>query len=181
MNVLLHVCCAPCAVKCVEALRSEGIEPHGFWYNPNIHPFTEYQNRKKALDAYAAAAGMKLAQGGGYGLRPFIESVWPAREDRCAACYRIRLDAAAQYAAQNGFDTFTTTLLISPYQNHELIRRVGEQAAKRYGVSFLPRDFRPLFREGQHTARAMGLYMQKYCGCVFSEEERYANKKSGGA
>ena len=72
-----------------------------------------------------------------------------------------------------GYDAFTTTLLVSPYQNHELLIKVAEEMAKKYGVEFLYRDFRQGFREGQSEARALGLYMQKYCGCVFSEEERY--------
>ena len=78
-----------------------------------------------------------------------------------------------------GFDAFTTTLLVSPYQNHELLIQVAEEMAEKYGVKFLYRDFRPGFREGQAEARELGLYMQKYCGCVFSEEDRYlrTNKK----
>ncbi|MBS6511702.1 MAG: epoxyqueuosine reductase QueH, partial [Clostridiales bacterium] len=85
--------------------------------------------------------------------------------------------AAAKYAAEHGFASFSTTLLISPYQNHELLRQTGERAAEQYGVSFLYRDFRPYFKEGQQRAREMELYMQKYCGCIFSEEERYTKKK----
>lgn len=85
--------------------------------------------------------------------------------------------SAARYAAENGFTHFTTTLLISPYQNHELLAQTAREAAQEFGVSFLYRDFRPYFREGQDRARAMGLYMQKYCGCIFSEEDRYRKRK----
>ena len=86
------------------------------------------------------------------------------------------MDAAAKHAAENGFDSFTTTLLISPYQKHEEICSAALAAAKEHGVEFLYRDFRPLFREGQNEARERGLYMQKYCGCIFSEEDRYKKK-----
>ena len=98
-------------------------------------------------------------------------------EDRCGVCYELRLFESARYAAENGFDSFCTTLLVSPYQNHELLVETGHRAAERFGIEFLPYDFRPRFREGQQRARELGLYMQKYCGCVFSEEERYIRKK----
>ena len=88
----------------------------------------------------------------------------------------IRLGTAAKYAADHGYDAFTSSLLISPYQNHELLKAVGETMGKKYGVEFYYRDFRPGFREGQAKAREMGLYMQKYCGCIFSEEDRYSTK-----
>ena len=87
------------------------------------------------------------------------------------------MEQTARFAAEQGFDSFSTTLLISPYQNHELIKAVAEQAADKYGVSFLYRDFRPYFKEGQEQARENGFYMQKYCGCIFSEEERYRKQK----
>ncbi len=92
-------------------------------------------------------------------------------------CYRLRMQKTAAYAAQNGFTHFTSTLLISPYQQHELLRAEAERAAADWGVQFLYRDFRPLFRYGQDKARELGLYMQKYCGCIFSEEERYQKRK----
>ena len=120
-RLLLHTCCAPCSVYCVDSLRGEGIEPVSFWYNPNIHPYTEYQARKHALEEYAKQAGLKLIVGGTYDLRPFITAVAGDIDGRCAYCYRVRMAAAARYAAGNGFDSFTTSLLISPYQNHEAI------------------------------------------------------------
>ena len=99
-------------------------------------------------------------------------------DHRCGHCYRLRLEQTARYAAAHGFDSFTSTLFVSPYQNHDLLRQTAEAAAARYGVAFLYRDFRPGFRQGQQEARELGLYMQKYCGCVFSEEERYAKQLS---
>jgi len=158
---------------CVQSLRLEGKEPSGLFDNPNIHPFTEYRARRDALIDYAKGIGMELEVAGEYGLRRFVEAVHPDFDNRCRTCYSLRAEAAASFAAANGFSSFTTTLLISPYQNHALLKREMERAAQRHGVGFLYRDFRPLFREGQRRAREMGLYMQKYCGCVFSEEERY--------
>ncbi len=178
MNLLLHICCAPCAVACVQQLRGEGIEPVGYWYNPNIHPFTEYKARRNCLREYAASIDLKLVEQDEYGLRPFVQAVAANIDNRCGYCYAVRFDHAARYAAEHGFDAFTTTLTISPYQNFELICEVGAKAGKKYGVEFLPKDFRPVFRQGQTEAREVGLYMQKYCGCIFSEEDRYCKKKS---
>lgn len=177
MNTLLHICCAPCSLMCIESLREEGIEPTGFWYNPNIHPYTEYRSRRDTLISHAESVGMKLVLNDDYGLRKFVFAVYPEFDRRCKKCYDMRLDAAAAYAKENGFDSFTTSLLISPYQQHELIAETAREKAEKYGVAFLYRDFRPLFREGQKRARELGYYMQKYCGCIFSEEERYLKAK----
>lgn len=176
MNTLLHVCCAPCSIACIEQLQEEGIAPTAFWYNPNIHPFTEYRARRDMVRAYMPLVGVALAEEGDYGLRPFLDAL-PAWDDRCAACYGLRLNAAAAYAAAQGFASFTSSLFISPYQNHELLRAAAQKAAEAHGVAFLYRDFRPRFRDGQQKAREAGLYMQKYCGCIFSEEERYRKTK----
>lgn len=174
MRVLLHACCGPCSVACVDALRDEGMALSYHWYNPNIHPFTEYRARKNALLDYAKRIDVPVLMDDEYGLRDFLTRVGPDYDDRCGQCYDSRMQRTAQRAAEHGFDAFTSTLLISPYQNHERLTQAGEAAAQRFGVSFLYRDFRPLFREGQDRAREMELYMQKYCGCIFSEEERYA-------
>lgn len=174
MKLLLHICCAPCSVACVQSLRAEGIEPVGYWYNPTIHPFTEYRQRRDTLTEYAQRIGMELRVNDEYGLRPFVDAVAGDIAGRCATCYAARMRETARYAAENGFTHFTSTLFISPYQKHELLRAAAEEAAEEFGVAFLYRDFRPLFRQGQAEARELGLYMQKYCGCVFSEEERYS-------
>jgi tRNA A37 threonylcarbamoyladenosine dehydratase/predicted adenine nucleotide alpha hydrolase (AANH) superfamily ATPase len=176
MKLLFYCCCGPCATGCVESLAAEGVTPTLFWYNPNIHPFTEYQNRRDALSALAASKNLELEIIDEYGLRSFIQEIGSETEvpHRCEICYRMRLTKTAVYAAENGFDAFSTSLLISPYQQHDVIRRLGEELAARYKLKFLYRDFRPLFRQGQAQARALGLYMQKYCGCIYSEEERYA-------
>ena len=162
MKTLLHICCAPCANQCIQVLKNENIQVTGFWYNPNIHPFTEYRARRNCLRDYA--------------LRPFVREVAADIANRCVKCYEMRLFETAKAAKENGFDSFTSSLFISPYQNHELKKEVAERAAEEYGVEFLYRDFREVFKAGQAFAREHEFYMQKYCGCVFSEEERYLKK-----
>lgn len=175
-KTLLHCCCAPCSVYCIESLRNEGIEPVAYWFNPNIHPYQEYKARRDTLMAYAPTIEMELIVEENYGLRDFVRAVADDIDHRCAYCYRTRLEETARYAAEHGYESFSTTLLISPYQNHECLRQTGEEMAAQYGVPFLYRDFRPGFRAGQQKARELGFYMQKYCGCVFSEEDRYAKQ-----
>ncbi len=177
MNTLLHICCAPCSVMCIETLRGEGIETSGLWYNPNIHPFTEYRSRKNTLIEYSKKILLPLDVIDDYGLREFIGLIYPDFDNRCRKCYEIRLDKTAQIAKEKGFDSFTSTLFVSPYQNHEMMKEVANEAAEKHKIKFLYRDFRPYFREGQAKAREMEFYMQKYCGCVFSEEDRYRKKK----
>ena len=170
MKLLMHTCCAPCSVYCIDALKEEGIEPTIYWYNPNIHPYMEYKARRDTLKEYTKSIGVNAIFDENYGLREFCKNVVDDLENRCVKyCYRVRLEQTAKYAKENGYDTFSTTLLISPYQNHEALKKIGEEMAEKYGLIFLYRDFRIGFREGQAEARELGLYMQKYCGCVFSE------------
>ena len=178
MKTLLHICCAPCANQCITNLREEAIQVTGFWYNPNIHPFTEYRARRNCLREYAETIALPLIEKNDYALRPFVRAVAEDIAHRCVKCYEMRLFETAKTAKEQGFDSFTSSLFISPYQNHELMKSVAERAAETYGVEFLYRDFREVFKAGQAFAREHEFYMQKYCGCVFSEEERYlkANK-----
>ena len=175
MKLLLHTCCAPCSVQCIETLAEEEISPALLWYNPNIHPFTEYSSRRDSLCAFAKDRELPLIIEEEYGLRSFIKGVSSIGEDanRCAYCYRVRLEKTVRLAAEKAYDAFSTTLLISPYQNHDLLRQTGEELAALCHIEFLYRDFRPRFRKGREQAREAGYYMQKYCGCIFSEEERY--------
>ena len=176
MKTLLHICCAPCANQCITALEADGIATTGFWYNPNIHPFTEYRARRNCLREYAETIGLTLIERNDYALRPFVRAVAEDISGRCVKCYEMRLMETARQAKEGGFDSFTSSLFISPYQNHELMAEVAQRAADSYGVTFLYRDFRPYFRDGQTFAREHGFYMQKYCGCIFSEEERYLKR-----
>ena len=172
-SVLMHTCCAPCSLSCIDPLRAEGIEPVAFWYNPNIHPWKEYEARRDCLLAYAPTIGMQVIVNEDYGLREFVEHVAGDISHRCTYCYHHRLEETARYAAEHGYAAFTSTLLASLYQDHEGIKAAAENYAKQYGVEFLYRDFRPNFRAGNQRARELGFYMQKYCGCVFSEQDRY--------
>ena len=176
MKTLLHICCAPCANQPIEVLKTDGLEVTGFWFNPNIHPFTEYRARRNTVRDYLQAIELPLIEQNDYALRPFVRAVAEDIENRCIKCYEMRLFETARVAKEGGFDSFTSSLFISPYQNHDLMRETAERAASEYGVQFLYRDFRPLFRDGQNKAKELGFYMQKYCGCVFSEEERYLKR-----
>ena len=174
MKLLMHTCCAPCSVYCVESLRKENIEPILYWYNPNIHPYTEYKARRNTLKEYAKSINVQAIFEEEYGLKEFCKNVINDLKNRCVNyCYKVRLEQTVKFAKENDYNAFTTTLLVSPYQNHEAIKSICEELSAKYDIEFLYRDFRVGFREGQAKARELGLYMQKYCGCVFSEEDRY--------
>ena len=179
MKLLMHTCCAPCSVYCIESLRQEQIEPTLYWFNPNIHPYMEYKARRDTLKQYSESINVNAIFEENYGLRDFCKNIIDDIDGRCSNyCYPVRLEQTAKFAKENGFDTFTTTLLVSPYQQHDKIHELGDKIAKQFDLNFLYKDFRVGFREGQAKAREIGLYMQKYCGCVFSEEMRYYNRNS---
>mgnify|MGYP004613216251 FL=1 len=177
MKLLMHTCCAPCSVYCIESLRNDGIEPVLYWYNPNIHPYIEYKTRRDTLKEYSKMINVQAIFNEEYGLDNFCKNVINDLENRCVNyCYKVRLEKTVQYAKENGYDAFTSTLFVSPYQKHEELKKLCEQLAQKYDIQFLYRDFRVGFREGQAKARELGLYMQKYCGCIFSEEDRYSKQ-----
>lgn len=174
MKLLMHTCCAPCSVYCISELRKEGIEPTLYWYNPNIHPFKEYEARRDCLKVYAEKVNIQAIFEDEYGLDSFCKNVSNNINTRCVDyCYPVRLRKTFEYAKANGYDAVTTTLLYSIYQKHEYIKRLMEQYSKEYGIEFLYRDFRYGFWKAHDKAIAEGLYMQKYCGCIYSEEDRY--------
>ncbi|MDF1558477.1 MAG: epoxyqueuosine reductase QueH [ANME-2 cluster archaeon] len=175
MEMLLHICCAPCATYTVQALRDEGFDPLGYFYNPNIHPFTEYRRRLETLQQYAGDVELEVVYRDEYLLEEFVKQTLEV-EDRCHLCYTIRLEAAARQASDMGISLFTTTLLISPYQKHKMIKDIAVGLASDYGVEFHYHDYRPGYRETYQICRGMGLYRQPYCGCIFSEKERYFRK-----
>lgn len=179
MKLLMHTCCAPCSVYCIDTLRKEGIEPTIYWYNPNIHPYMEYKARRDTLKEYAESLNLKAIFEEDYGLDNFCKNVVGDLQNRCKNyCYPVRLKRTFEYAKENGYDAVTTTLLYSIYQNHDFIKEYMEKLSDEFGIDFLYRDFRVGFRDGQAKARELGLYMQKYCGCIFSEEMRYYNRNS---
>ena len=179
MKILLHICCAPCAIYPVQSLTRGTHEVHGFFYNPNIQPYQEFARRAAALEELAALRQLPVIWDRAYDLEHFLRLVAFREEERCRFCYHLRLSRAAQAARQGGFDAFTSTLLYSKYQKHELIREMGEDAAREAGPPFYYQDFRPGWRQGQDESRELGLYRQKYCGCIFSERDRCEKKGSG--
>lgn len=177
MKLLLHMCCGPCACYPVKVLREKGIEPVGYFFNPNIHPYVEWDNRLKAAKEFAEKTGLEFYADENYRLREFLKKALPAEavpNGRCTMCYTWRLEEAARYAAGHGYEAFASTLFYSIYQQHDLMKRTAEQLAKKYGVAFYYEDFRPGWQEGIDISKELDLYRQPYCGCIFSEEERYS-------
>jgi predicted adenine nucleotide alpha hydrolase (AANH) superfamily ATPase len=172
MKILVHVCCAPCFTYTNECLVEKGHDVTAFFYNPNIHPYMEYKNRRTSLEQYAKMKNTKVLYNNEYDLENYLKGALAA-EERCRFCYETRLNETAKSASELGFDAFTTTLLISPFQKHEMLVQVGEKAADEHGVEFYYEDFRVGYRKSREISKDMGLYMQKYCGCIFSEKERY--------
>jgi len=169
MKLLMHTCCAPCSVYCIDSLRKEDIEPTCYWFNPNIHPYSEYTLRRDTLIKYTNMINVKLIIEENYGLKEFCKNVVNDIDNRCVNyCYKTRLEQTVKYAKENGFDAFTTTLFVSPYQKHDKIKEICENLSQKYEIEFLYRDFRVGYFDGQEKAKELGLYRQKYCGCIFS-------------
>jgi len=177
LKALIHCCCANCLIYPLKVLRDEGWDAMGFFYNPNIHPYQEYQRRLDAVRAYEGQAAIQVIYREEYNLEDFLRGVAFREEERCRFCYHLRLEATAHAAKRGKFDAFTSTLLYSKHQNHELIKAIGEAVGKEQGVQFLYRDFRNGWKEGIEESKALGLYRQNYCGCIYSEKERYLGKE----
>ena len=178
MEILIHVCCGPCLTYPLKRLTEKGHKLTGFWYNPNIHPYTEYQNRLEAAGYLEWAKVFPMIYDDSYDLVEYLQAVLPHLEDRCRFCYQLRLERTARVAKEKGFEAFSTTLLVSPTQKNELINEIGEELAKKYNIKFFYEDLRPGYYEGKNIAKELNLYRQKYCGCIFSEKERYEKKGS---
>lgn len=180
MKILLHICCANCAITPLERMKEQGNEVTGYFFNPNIHPFQEYQKRLDALKQYSEKTGLEMIYRDEYLLEEFLKNVSHRVKERCQYCYSVRLEATAREAKNKNFDGFSTTLLQSSYQNHALIKETGEFMAQKIGIPFYYEDFRPGWKRGVEVSRAMGLYRQQYCGCIYSEAERFSQKVEGG-
>ncbi|MBI5674250.1 MAG: epoxyqueuosine reductase QueH [Nitrospirae bacterium] len=187
MKILLHICCGNCAAYPFKLLQEERHDYSGFWFNPNIHPYEEYSLRLDSLKELAGRWFVKMHYTEDYdpaeyfkmfgiddlsGVDHVEEANNVERAERCKMCYKLRLEKTAEKVCQNGFDAFSTTLLISPYQDFEEIAATGKELAEKYNILFYVKDFRPHFRKSQAMAKELGLYRQKYCGCIFSREER---------
>lgn len=176
--MLLHICCAPCAAYPYKELLEEGHEFFGFWYNPNIHPYLEYQKRLDSAKLFAERKNLQVIYKDEYDLEGFLRRIAYREGDRCQFCYAMRLTETVKVAKHGRFDCFTTTLLQSPHQRQEEIRKIGEQLAKDYRVPFLYRDWRGGWEEGLRASKELGLYRQQYCGCIYSERDRYLGPKN---
>jgi len=176
-TILLHTCCAPCTIYPLAELRKAGWQVHGFFYNPHIQPYQEFQRRLATLESLAKEEELKIIVRADYELENFLRQVVFREQQRCLYCYAMRLDATARLAKKSRFDAFTTTLLYSKMQKHELVRDLAQEASKKYSVPFYYEDFRKGWKVGQEQARIRDLYRQQYCGCIFSEKERYSSRK----
>jgi predicted adenine nucleotide alpha hydrolase (AANH) superfamily ATPase len=173
-KLLIHCCCAHCAAYTVNHWREQDYEVSALWYNPNIHPYTEHQQRLEAIQSLATKIDLPLIIAEGYDIIDYFRQVVGHEAERCRYCFKLRLSKTAEIAKEKGFDAFTTTLLISPQQKHELIKEVGDELAKATKVDFLYADLRQRYSDSRHITKPLDLYRQQYCGCVYSQWERYA-------
>ncbi|MHC4870510.1 MAG: epoxyqueuosine reductase QueH [Planctomycetota bacterium] len=176
MNMLLHICCACCLDQMIAGLQDEfgeGISVSGYFCNPNIHPLLEFRKRLKAVKVLNESFKIPISYDENYELEIFLQDVWQGgKSGKCKRCYLERLNATAKAACEGGFDCFSSTLCVSNQQNHEDIRQAAEEASSKWGISFIYRDFR---KYSEIVPRRKGIYHQQYCGCIFSENERYRN------
>ncbi|NLX58384.1 MAG: epoxyqueuosine reductase QueH [Phycisphaerae bacterium] len=171
MALLVHACCAECLLGPLDGLRERGLV--AYFYNPNIHPLIEFRRRLKAFRLLADCEGIETVCDEQYGLDAFLDTVDRRAARRCEQCYRMRLLRTAELARRRGDEAFTTTLLVSRHQQHDVVRRVGEEVADAVGVPFAYFDWRHLAEPAHEEARRRNLYRQQYCGCIFSEYQRY--------
>ncbi|MEM3396095.1 MAG: epoxyqueuosine reductase QueH [Thermoplasmata archaeon] len=177
--LLLHICCAPCFTYVRKVLREKNIEFTGYFYNPNINPLEEFLLRAETLKKFASQMGDKVIFNFSYPYRDYIARFLALENEgkiRCSACYEGRLRTAAKFAKKHDYRAFSTTLLLSPYQKHELLVETGKRIADEEGLDFYYEDFRPGFKESIELAKNYNLYRQNYCGCIFSEYERHEKK-----
>ena len=178
-SILIHGCCAHCAAYTANYWRQQGYEVSALWYNPNIHPYTEHQHRLEAMNSLAQEMNLPLIVTEGYDMIEYFRHVagHEHEPERCRYCFRLRLSKTVETARQRSFSAFTTTLLISPHQKHGLLREIGDELAEEKGIEFLYADLRKRYSDSRHLTKPLNLYRQQYCGCVYSEWERYANTK----
>lgn len=173
MNILLHACCGPCSIYPTSRLEEDGNKFSILFFNPNIHPYKEFKRRLNTLSVYAASKHYPLIVMKDYPLEECLTGMLNEPIVRCAYCYRIRLETTAKYAKENNYDAFTTTLLVSKYQKHELIKKIASEMAEKYDIPFYYEDYREGFEKGEEISKELEMYRQNYCGCVFSERDRF--------
>lgn len=178
-RLLLHICCGPCAITTLTTLRDQGFAVTGLFYNPNIHPLTEYAKRRDGCLEVAERLGVTvIVKDDEYDPKAWFRDVAQRETNRCFHCYARRLERTAAIARKGGFDGFSTTLLYSRHQKHEVIAGLGRDMATK-ATPFVYHDFRQGWSEGIETSKAWGVYRQQYCGCLYSENERYARLLNG--
>jgi len=175
-SVLVHCCCAHCAAYTVDYWRQQGYKVSILWYNPNIHPYMEHQRRLESVKSLTQEVNLPLIITEGYDVIDYFRQVVGHEPQRCQYCFRLRLLKTAEIAYQRGINTFTTSLLISPHQKHDLLREIGNKISKEKGIDFLYVDLRKRYSDSRHITKGLNLYRQQYCGCLYSEWERYAQE-----
>jgi predicted adenine nucleotide alpha hydrolase (AANH) superfamily ATPase len=173
-SILVHSCCAHCTAYTVDYWQGRGYEVSAFWYNPNIHPYIEHQHRLVAIRSFARKIALPLIVTEGYDMIDYLRQVIGNEGQRCQYCFNLRLAKTAETASKMGFGAFTTTLLISPHQKHDLLCEIGNNLAKEKSVDFLYADLRKRYSDSRRMTKGLDLYRQQYCGCVYSEWERYS-------
>jgi predicted adenine nucleotide alpha hydrolase (AANH) superfamily ATPase len=156
MKILFHICCGNCALYPFKLMKSEGHDLTGFWFNPNIHPYEEYKSRLDSVKKLSGLWGIDMS---------YVEEYKPESFFRMFN------------SPHSAIDAFSTTLLISPFQGFDEIADTGAGLAEKYNVLFHLKDFRPYFRDSSALSKEMGLYRQKYCGCIYSRDERFSSKR----
>ena len=196
-KLLLHICCSPCLMYPYSVITSDASNiPNsrenqdrqsldgkfdkiiGYFYNPNIHPYTEYLRREESLKKFGETVGLNVIYEKDYDIEEFIRNVVFREENRCYYCIGSRLEKTAALARSSKFTHFSTTLLYSRHQDHDYIKETGFNLQKKYGVNFYYEDFRQGYKDGIELSRRYGLYRQNYCGCIYSEKERFFSKSS---
>jgi predicted adenine nucleotide alpha hydrolase (AANH) superfamily ATPase len=182
-RILLHICCAPCSTYSIDLLRSEGWKVTGYFYNPNIYPFEEFEIRLDAAKQYSEKVRISLEIGGHdndqweVAIKEYAHLGEGSR--RCRECISFRLENCARLAADLKFDAFTTTLTISPHKNSKTIFEIGGEMGERYGVRFEPYNFKKKdgLKKSIFICREHGIQRQDYCGCRYSLKEKEKVRK----
>ncbi len=179
-KMFLHICCGPCACGTLPVWRARGVEVLGFYFNPNVHPFMEFKRRLEGVREVSSVTGTGLVVDASYDPQAWFLAVSGEPGGRCRDCIEMRLERTACEAADRGCDIFSTTLSISPWQDHDAIKTCGLAAAERHGVEFAYEDLRGEYSGSRELSRRLGLYRQKYCGCLVSEWDRYRGRRASG-
>lgn len=173
MELLLHTCCAPCAIYPISVLKDEGFNITLYFYNPNIHPYQEFKRRLDCVSLFCEKKNLSLIADEAYRMNDFLRAVVFQEHHRCQICSSLRMTQTCNLAKNKGFDSFSTTLLYSKYQHHSEIKYLCQVLSKDTGLPFYYKDFREGWQSGIDSSREQGLYRQSYCGCIYSEQQRY--------